>query len=359
MTNYQVCYYREFENQRASRDPKLKLDLVDIAHAAVSETLQTGGPRSAFYNQLRAFLTGKRDLIWKGDGPGIGRELRRSYSNIHGRFFARAYLEKCEGVRNLIPIEGNPFRFANYVVRLRDGQKGDMPDWVGWDSSGLVVAEAKGTYAKGERDWSKAFYGDYSLPQCLRTAKEQVKRVQIDNKDGIASDLEFMGWSVASKWATETGWATKKNGFEPWLAAIGQGFGKPPTRASDAPRNIILALQRITFSRIVYGLGYSDFDTRGDARRRVNIGETPPIDGLSAVLFDGAFMPVKSNYELDFFRDRSIKNDQVWLVAVLAEALDATEREQVLEEQETIRSLDHLSRNGLAIAKVEKARFAD
>ena len=375
MTNYQVCYYRELENQRASRDPKLTLDLVDIAHAAVSETLQTGGPRSAFYNQLRAFLTGKQDLIWKGDGPGIGRELRRSYSNIHGRFFARAYLEKCEGVSNLIPIEGNHFRFADYVVRLRDGQKGDMPDWVGWDSSGLVVAEAKGTYAEG--NWWNAFYGGNSLPQCLRTAKEQVKRVQIDNKNGIASDFEFMGWSVASRWATETRWATKKKSFEPWLAAIGQGLGtQPPTGTGDARDNIILALQRAAFSRIVYGLGYldentigeigssaadppTDFDARRDAWRRVNIEEAPPIKGLSAVLFDGAFIPVESNNELDFFRDRDIKNDQVWLVTVLAEALDATECDRVLEERETSQSLDHLSRNGLAIANVKKARFAN
>ena len=357
MKKYQVCYYRELENQRASRDPKLTLDLIDIAHAAVSETLQTGGPRSAFYNQLRTFLTGSKHLIWKDDGPGIGRELRRSYSNIHGRFFARAYLEKCEGVRHLIPIEGNHFRFADYVVRLRDGQKGDMPDWVGWDSSRLVVAEAKGTYAEG--NWSNAFYGGNSLPRCLRTANEQVKRVQIDNKDGIASDREFMGWSVASRWATETRWV-KKKGFEPWLAAIGQGLGaQPPAGTGDARNNIILALQRPAFSRIVYGLGYSDLDARGGARRRVNIGEAPPIKGLSAVLFDGAFIPVKSNNELDFFRDRGIKNDQVWLVTVLAEALDATEGDRVLEEQETSLSLDHLSRNGLAIAKVEKARFVD
>ena len=145
MTNYQVCYYRELENQRASRDPKLTLDLVDIAHAAVSETLQTGLPISAFANQLAALLTGSLDLTWKDDGPGVGRELRRSYSNIHGRFFARAYLEKCEGVRYLIPIERNPFSFADYVVRLRRGQRGDMPDWVACDSSRLVIAEAKGT----------------------------------------------------------------------------------------------------------------------------------------------------------------------------------------------------------------------
>lgn len=178
MTNYRVLYYRKPACSSSSQHPTVTFDLVDLAHAAVSETLTSGGPISAFSNQLGAFLTAKQDLTWKGNGPGIGRELRRSYSNIHGRIFARAYLEKCEGVVRLVPIEGNHFRFGNKtIVRLKDGQKGDMPDWVGWDSSGIVVAEAKGTHAKG--DWSKASYGHNFLPQCLKKAQEQVNRVQV------------------------------------------------------------------------------------------------------------------------------------------------------------------------------------
>ena len=362
MTTYEVHCYQKNEKPSVSQHLELPLDLYDLAHATISETLHTGGPISSFANQLAALLTGSPDLIWKGNGPGVGRELRRSYSNIHGRFFARAYLEKYESVYNMIPIEGNHFSFADLVVRLRDGQSGDMPDWLGLDSFGMVVAEAKGTYARG--NWSKALYGG-TLPRCLRKAQEQVKRIQVD-KSRIAFDLEFNGWSVASRWATE------KNGFEPLLAASLTRSGVQ-TLTDDALRNITLALQRVTFSHIVHGLGYSEenpigtigssaadpppiFDARRDAWRRVNIEEGPPIDGLSAVLFNGAFIPVQSDDELGFFRDRGA---QVWLVTALNNALNAAEAGRILEEQEPRRSPGHLSRNGPAITKVESATIAN
>jgi len=94
--------------------------------------------------------------------------------------------------------------------------KGDMPDWVGWDSAGFVVAEAKGTYASG--DWWKSFRGWNVMPQCLQKAQEQVQRVQIDHY-GVAFDVAFKGWSVASRWATEA------NQLDPWLAAIDPEMG--------------------------------------------------------------------------------------------------------------------------------------
>ena len=365
MTNYQIHCYRKLENPSASQHQKRPLDLYDIAHAAILETLQTGLPISEFSNQLAALLTGSQDLIWKDNGPGVGRELRRSYSNIHGRFFARAYLEKYEDVRYLIPIEGNDFSFAGLKIRLRDGQKGDMPDWIGWDSSGLVVAEAKGTYARG--NWWKALYGGI-LPQCLQKAQEQVKRVQID-KDGIAFDFKFKGWSVASRWATE------KNGLEPSLAAFCTNSGVQ-TLTDDARNNIGLALQHATFKHIVRGLGYSDenpigtigssaadsptvFNSRRDAWRRVYIEEAPPIDGLSSVLFNGTLIPVMSNDELIFFRDRGVQSGQVWLVTALRKALSAVESRQIPEEQETRRVPGHLSRNGLAITRVKSATISN
>ena len=363
MTNYEVHCYRKPEEPSALQHWKCSLDLYDLAYAAIVETSQTGLPISAFANQLAALLTGSQDLIWKGSGPGVGREMRRSYSNIHGRVFARAYLEKYEKVRNLIPIEGSPFNFADRVVRLRDGQSGDMPDWVGSDPSGMVVAEAKGAHAKSS--WLKSLHGG-TLPQCLQKAQEQVKRVQID-QNRIA-DLKFNGWSVASRWATE------KNGFKPLLAASLTRSGVQ-TLTDDALRNITLALQRVTFSYIVHGLGYSDespvgtigssaagpptvFDARRDAWRRVSIEEGPPIDGLSAVLFNGAFIPVKSDDELGFFRDRGVRGTQVWLVTALNNALDAAEAGHILEEQEPRRSPGQLSRNGLAITKIEFATIA-
>lgn len=178
-------------------------------------------------------------------------------------------------------------------------------------------------------------------------------------------------------------WATEENGFDPWLAAIrSRTEAHPPTDdarppADDARRDIISALQRITFSRIVHGLGYSDentfgrvgsseaapptdFNGLGDAQREVEIQRAPPVRGLNAVHFNGAFFPVKADEELELFRDRSVGNDQVWLVTALVDAFDTTEESETLEEQgTTIRSSTHLSRNGLAITKVEDATIVD
>lgn len=273
-------------------------------------------------------------------------------------------MEKCEGVRRLIPIEGNNFSFANRVVRLRDGQKGDMPDWVGFDSTGMVVAEAKGSHARDS--WSKLYVS--TLPQCLQNAQKQVKGVQID-QDGIARDLKFKGWSVASRWATE------ENSFIPWLGAVGTELGVK-TLTYDECDNIAVTLQRTAFSHIVRGLGYSDenpigtigssaadspivFNSRRDAWRGVNIVEDLPIYGLNAVLFNGAFIPVESNDELGFFRNRGVQGGQVWLVTVMDKALEAVEVSKILEEQEPRRSPSHLSRNGLAITKIESATIAN
>ena len=100
------------------------------------------------------------------------------------------------------------------------------------------------------------------------------------------------------------------------------------------------------------------FDARRDAWRRVSIEEGPPIDGLSAVLFNGAFIPVQSDDELGFFRDRGVRGTQVWLVTALNNALDAAEAGHILEEQEPRRSPGQLSRNGLAITKIEFATIA-
>ena len=168
-------------------------------------------------------------------------------------------------------------------------------------------------------------------------------------------------------------WATEENGVEPWLAAIRSRSGKQ-SLTDDARRDIILALQRITFSRIVYSLGYSDenpfgrigsseavpstdFNVRGDAQREVKIEEDSRIRGLNALYFNGAFFPVQSDEQLKLFRDRRVRDGQVWLVTALTEALDKAKSGKVLEEQEPSRSPTHLSKNGLAITEVGDAKI--
>ena len=93
----------------------------------------------------------QNDLVWKGSGPSKGRELKRAFSNILGRYFARAYLETHEGVSELLSIEGKIMSICNDRFRVRrvPAMKGNMPDWIGWTSNGFVIAEAKGSHDFG------------------------------------------------------------------------------------------------------------------------------------------------------------------------------------------------------------------
>ena len=108
-------------------------------------------------------VSGTRELRWRSDGLGIGRELRRSFSNIFGRFLARYYLQEKETVLELLPIEGDKFRFSpNMRVEKKAGENGDMPDWIGWTSTGLVIAEAKGSHDGSS--WHKQHGSDKREP---------------------------------------------------------------------------------------------------------------------------------------------------------------------------------------------------
>src|SRR6266478_3850176 len=62
-------------------------DLDQVELAALRETFQTtlgANPFSAF---ISAFLVPySASLIWLGDGPGVGREMRRTFSALFSRF---------------------------------------------------------------------------------------------------------------------------------------------------------------------------------------------------------------------------------------------------------------------------------
>ena len=93
-----------------SNETLLGLDLLDLAYASISEVGLTGGPISSLVSMYEALLTDDTMLTWRGRGLGLGRELRRSYSNIHGRIFARSYLEANEGLRGFCRSRAIIFR---------------------------------------------------------------------------------------------------------------------------------------------------------------------------------------------------------------------------------------------------------
>ena len=316
MNKREVRFYRDPNKSNMSSQSRLELELLDIAHANISEAGVIGGPTTIFASMFEELVTNDPLLTWRGRGPGIGRELRRSYSNIHGRILARTYLEKFEGVEGLMPIDGNGFVFEqNSIVCLRDGEKGDMPDWVGWDPKGYVIAEAKGTY--DGRNWERAFWGGYALPQCLQKAQEQVNRVQI-NEVGNARryDIEYKGWAVASRWATE------ENGLSPWLAALDPIRGAVQV-GLERFRSSAANMQREILGRMVSTFGFDDgmpmiSSKDGQARRvwdyqyqrellrKVMCSDEREVRGLSAAYVRGTFSQSKILRKFPFLRKYSL-----------------------------------------------------
>src|SRR5271167_2495567 len=82
-------------------------DIGQVEAAALREVLQTSMRPNPFSAFISSFLAPYSDsLVWLGEGPGIGREMRRAFSAIFGRFFARAYLTDCHGFVWFYPLDG-------------------------------------------------------------------------------------------------------------------------------------------------------------------------------------------------------------------------------------------------------------
>jgi hypothetical protein len=242
-----------------------------------------------------------------------------------------------------------------------------MPDWVGWSANGFVVAEAKGTYAGG--DWSKSFSGWNALPQCLQKAQEQVGRVQIDNY-GVAFNVQFKAWSVASRWATEN------NGWEPWLAAI-----DPPSGEAEVPRpsfeRVVAAMQSLLAKRMLVSLGLQSAEPIGVARgsesflgeppvipepfiRTVLFGADESLTGVSAAVGPIGFLPLSGSNDLTYLRTLPVEARPVWVVTLEEKPLRMAAEGSFLSDYPTRRTHFTVSRNGIAVSRFDAIeRLAD
>ncbi|WP_050420530.1 hypothetical protein [Bradyrhizobium tropiciagri] len=182
-----------------------EVDTDFVAACAMGELFQTGGgssrPLALLFEEL--LVSGGKELIWKGKGPGRGKEMRRAFSGLFGRFFARAYLSRYHDFAWFMPIDGDP---TNVSKRLRvsrlSGQGTELPDWICGSGSGRVaVAEAKGT--------SQASNGTGAgLPGPIRTADGQLKGVVVESLRKVAGEerwtaVRTKGWAVMSRWGVE------------------------------------------------------------------------------------------------------------------------------------------------------------
>lgn len=334
MTERKLYFYRSLPHspRRLNRPGCIRIPFDELALAAAKETLITGLSAGAWVSFFENQLNDTRQLIWLGDGLGRGGELRRSFSNILGRIFARWYLQSREGVRALIPIEraGSPITPFLRVDRKR-GESGDMPDWIGCTRSHLVLAEAKGRHTGGRWD-RKVKKGE--LPPIVDFAMEQTER---------AEPFAFGGVRQSQRWAVASRWGTVTNKQQPWLIAKDPVDEAPELKGMEL-MECTRALIDMETVLLVHGAGFSsgisksiDHDELyGAALLREFRGEWAPCiaryrlesdsgtfegAGLNVLFTPTGFLAIKDSEDVQRARALSDAFDQTLLLQIDAERL--------------------------------------
>lgn len=166
------------------------------ALSAAEETLH-GGPLATPWLQLfRAHLSGADGemLRWRGDLGG-NAEMRRVYSALYGRYFARALLGSELGITDFISLDGDITLPNGVTVKRR--HRGDIPDWIAWDprAGTYILGEAKGRLTGSQPQFLNG------MPNCIHLAKAQFGRVVV--KDHSDNDITTRNWVAANLWSTD------------------------------------------------------------------------------------------------------------------------------------------------------------
>ena len=165
-----------------------------VAHAAAEETLQ-GSPLVPAWLKLFHTQLSRRDdwLRWRGD-LAESAELRRAYSGLYGRFFARALLTYHLGLTRFHSLGRNGLKVPN-GAEVKRTNIGDLPDWLAWDDqhSRLVLGEAKGSLSA--RDFLSP-----GTPKCVKNGRSQFDRVATFDQ---GRRIRPARWVAATRWATE------------------------------------------------------------------------------------------------------------------------------------------------------------
>ena len=179
------------------------ISLFRAALCAAEETIQGSPFASAWLRLFQAHLSvcEPEMLRWRGN-LGSSSEVRRAYSGLYGRFFARALLAGELGITDFIPIElpRKLYCKRNFgdVTVHRVGE-GDVPDWIAWDPRrpGHVLCEAKGRLSVSPREFLTG------VPACINKGKEQFARVEV--RDFGNRRIATRNWVAVNRWSTDAG----------------------------------------------------------------------------------------------------------------------------------------------------------
>ena len=166
------------------------------ALAAADETMQGGAMAPAWFRLFRAHLSRleSSELRWGGD-LGESAELRRAYSSLYGRYFARAVLASRLGFTDFVSLRRNVTTLPGGVTVTRIA-KGDIPDWIAWDprSRSYVLGEAKGNLTGNPEQYL------YDEPNCIAAGKSQFARVSVTSG---GRRISTRNWVAANLWSTD------------------------------------------------------------------------------------------------------------------------------------------------------------
>jgi hypothetical protein len=189
-----------------STDKHFEFDLGVVGAVAMLELMQTCRTPVSLTEVIRALMAGKRGspLKWRGNGPGVGWEMRSAWSGLFGRFFARAYLQK-QGFTWFLPLERSYNQLTPDLVVTRAEYGKEVADWVcakseaGMQAGELAVAEAKGRHREGHVDIAK-------LPRPLASALEQIDNtfVMTRRPGGDLHPCATKGYAILSRWSNES-----------------------------------------------------------------------------------------------------------------------------------------------------------
>ena len=234
-----------------------------IARAAAEETLQGSPFTSAWIKLFRTHLSTRDDywLRWRGD-LAESAELRRTYSGLYGRFFARALLTHHLGFTRFLSLKRNGLEVQG-SVKVERTSEGDIPDWLAWDDrhSLFVLCEAKGSLTA--RDFLSP-----GTPKCVGNGKQQFNRVMTHEGGRIIHPAR---WVAATRWATDV-----RNG-DPTTILWDPPVKYPPFDEEEATRHRV-AMTRAWLNRIAPGMGWTDADdllSREREREALLVGAEP------------------------------------------------------------------------------------
>ena len=268
---------------------------------------------------FKSMLAQTHELQWLGEGPGIGRDARIAYSSLLGRYLARAYLTEFERVHVLVPLDVaiGRLRRTGYAIHRLPSSRGLQADWIGFDDSGLVIVEAKGTFDKIKKAW----HGPWSAPEIMRSAINQATRTRVVRLRPYC-DLPATRWAIASRWATED------NQREPTLLAWPVRGSKDDRLDEEDYRNLAKALVRADHDAVISGLGHplaldEAMDRRSEAAYRapedfqLDIGDRPIELGYPAMIGPSGIIPLRSERDRQYI-DRVRELNYSFVVASLS-----------------------------------------